>query len=78
MGLKQERLRPTPGFLNLLIVIQNWYRQYANEQASEDRAKYEFEENEARTLRRGLWSDPKPVPLWEWREQRREQRRRTR
>jgi len=24
-------------------------------------------QNEARTVRRGLWSDPSPVPPWEWR-----------
>jgi len=78
MGLKQKRLRSTLGFLNLLIVIQNWYRQYANEQASEDRAKYEFEENEAKTLRSRLWADPAPIEPWAWRAQRREQRRRKR
>jgi endonuclease YncB( thermonuclease family) len=44
-----------------------WYRQYAREQSAEDRARYEFEENEARVRRVGLWQDPEPVPPWEWR-----------
>ena len=44
-----------------------WYRKYANEQSAEDRGRYEFEENEARVRRVGLWRDPDPVPPWEWR-----------
>jgi endonuclease YncB( thermonuclease family) len=44
-----------------------WYRQYAGEQSAEDRGRYEFEENEARLRRIGLWRDPDPVPPWEWR-----------
>jgi endonuclease YncB( thermonuclease family) len=27
-------------------------------------------EVEAREGRKGLWADPQPVPLWEWRKQR--------
>jgi len=45
-----------------------WYRQYAHEQSPEDGAQYEFEENKARLRRSGLWSDPSPVPPWEWQE----------
>lgn len=37
------------------------YRKYAR-----DPALYGIEE-EARAARRGLWSDPEPVPPWEWR-----------
>ena len=44
-----------------------WYQKYAKEQAPEDRARYEFEEQEARARRVGLWGDADPVPPWEWR-----------
>jgi len=44
-----------------------WYRKYAKEQSPEARARYEFEEDEARVRRVGLWRDPNPVPPWEWR-----------
>lgn len=37
------------------------YRKYAR-----DPALYAIEE-EARAAQRGLWSDPEPVPPWEWR-----------
>jgi hypothetical protein len=37
------------------------YRKYAR-----DWDLYEFEA-EARTARRGVWTDPDPVPPWEWR-----------
>jgi endonuclease YncB( thermonuclease family) len=39
-----------------------WYRKYAP-----DNTVLEKLETEARTARRGLWSDPQPVPPWEWR-----------
>ena len=44
-----------------------WYRAYAKEQSSEDRGRYESEENDARLRKRGLWADPAPVPPWDWR-----------
>jgi endonuclease YncB( thermonuclease family) len=44
-----------------------WYRKYAGDQSAEDRGRYEFEENEARVRRVGLWQDPDPVPPWDWR-----------
>ena len=44
-----------------------WYRKYAGEQSPQDRGAYEFSEQEARARRVGLWSDPDPVPPWEWR-----------
>jgi len=50
-----------------------WFRKYANEQSPEDRGAYEFSEQEARAKRVGLWSDPDPVPPWEWRRRRRAQ-----
>lgn len=44
-----------------------WYRKYAAEQSPADRTAYEFEENEARVRRVGLWRDQDPIPPWEWR-----------
>jgi len=38
-----------------------WFRQY-----SMDRALGVLEA-EARAARSGLWADPRPIPLWEWR-----------
>lgn len=43
-----------------------WYRQYAPHDTTLAQL-----EAEARTAKRGLWSDPVPVPPWEWRKQRR-------
>lgn len=39
-----------------------WYREYAREQAPDDRVAYEAAEAEARQARRGLWHDPAPQP----------------
>lgn len=46
-----------------------WYREYAREQAPEDRKVYETAESEARGARRGLWHDGTPTPPWDWRRQ---------
>lgn len=43
------------------------YKQYAKEQPDEEREQYSFAEFEARSKKVGLWSDPKPIPPWEWR-----------
>lgn len=43
------------------------YKKYENEQPLADRLEYARLENEARAMRRGLWSDPAPIPPWEWR-----------
>lgn len=43
------------------------YKQYQNEQSLDDRLSYNAAEEAARKDRVGLWSDPKPVPPWEWR-----------
>ena len=34
-----------------------WFRKYADEQSPEDRARYEFAEQEARAKKVGLWRD---------------------
>jgi endonuclease YncB( thermonuclease family) len=44
-----------------------WYREYAREQAPDDRKVYETAESEARDARRGLWHDASPTPPWDWR-----------
>ena len=51
-----------------------WYRKYSNEQTPEDRARYEFEEHEARARRVGLWREPAPIPPWGWRKGQKAQR----
>jgi endonuclease YncB( thermonuclease family) len=44
-----------------------WYREYAHEQATQDRLVYRDEEESAKAKQIGLWTDQKPVPPWEWR-----------
>ena len=56
--------------VNLALVRDGmcwWYRKYAGEQSTLDRGLYEAAETAARDKRRGLWTDPDPVPPWEWR-----------
>ena len=43
------------------------FKRYAHEQPEEQREQYSFAEYEARAKRVGLWSDPHPIPPWEWR-----------
>ena len=43
------------------------FKRYAHEQPEEERERYAFAEEEAKAKRVGLWSDPAPVPPWEWR-----------
>ena len=44
-----------------------WYRQYAKEQTPQERIDYEHAEAQAKRHRDGFWSDPNPIPPWEWR-----------
>lgn len=46
------------------------YKTYQNEQSLDDRERYAFTENEARSKRAGLWSDADPIPPWNWRKSR--------
>jgi len=46
-----------------------WYRQYRKQQSPADREAYERAEREARDQQRGLWSQPNPMPPWQWRRQ---------
>lgn len=48
-----------------------WYRDYAKEQPTIDRADYEQAEQQAKTRRLGLWIDRDPTPPWEWRRMKR-------
>jgi endonuclease YncB( thermonuclease family) len=43
------------------------YKKYAKEQSAEDRSAYADAEEQARATKKGLWTDPSPVPPWEWR-----------
>ena len=43
------------------------YKEYEKEQSEEDRQRYAFAEQEARARKAGLWSEPDPVPPWDWR-----------
>lgn len=45
------------------------YKQYANEQSTEDRDTYLQAELTARTQSVGLWKDKSPTPPWEFRKQ---------
>lgn len=44
-----------------------WYSKYAKDQSREDAHRYELAEQDARSRRLGLWSDPQPIPPWDWR-----------
>ena len=54
-----------------LLMIERgmaWHIQrYADEQTLSDMKAYAAAENAARAAKRGLWSDPQPIPPWEWR-----------
>jgi endonuclease YncB( thermonuclease family) len=43
------------------------YKYYQSEQSKEDRELYANAETNARTTRRGLWSDTDPIPPWDFR-----------
>lgn len=45
-----------------------WYREYAGEQSPSDRRLYEAAEKAARRDGVGLWSDPRPIAPWDWRD----------
>jgi hypothetical protein len=43
------------------------YKAYQSDQASADRSQYAAAEIAAREADIGLWSDPHPIPPWDWR-----------
>jgi endonuclease YncB( thermonuclease family) len=65
-----EVVLPDGRILNREIVRAGyawWYRKYALGDATLERL-----EREAREARRGLWSQPSPIPPWEWRHPKRD------
>lgn len=52
------------------------YKLYSDEQRPHERAAYAEAENEARTLRRGLWADKLPQAPWDYRAAQRQHGRR--
>lgn len=44
------------------------FERYLGEIPARMRARYREAESQARTERRGLWADTRPVPPWEWRQ----------
>jgi endonuclease YncB( thermonuclease family) len=51
-------------------VVDGWawhYKKYADEQSASDRLLYANAEEDARSLRLGLWSDPQAIAPWDWR-----------
>lgn len=54
--------------LELLAAGLGWhYKAYEHEQGPADKTRYAAAEAQARRARRGLWSQPNPVPPWEFR-----------
>lgn len=56
--------------VNLQLINQGmaWhFKKYQKDQSSVDRDLYSRSEDEARVQKKGLWSDPNPIPPWEWR-----------
>lgn len=54
--------------LRLISMGLAWhYKAYQDEQSFSDRLRYAASENAARKARSGLWSDPNPIPPWEFR-----------
>ena len=43
------------------------YKEYQKEQSLNDRLSYADAEITAHNMKSGLWTDPKPIPSWEWR-----------
>lgn len=56
------------GLAQITAGLAWWYREYAREQAEEDRGRYESGQQEARLRRLGLWADDNRIPPWEWRQ----------
>ena len=52
-----------------------FYKHYAKEQPKEEAQRYAKAEADARSKQRGLWSDPNPVPPWEFRKEAKEEAR---
>jgi endonuclease YncB( thermonuclease family) len=62
------------GLAQIAVGLAWHHKQYSDEQTPEERERYGFAEWDARARRAGLWADPKPVPPWEWRRAKRQER----
>lgn len=61
---------PDVGLEQVRAGLAWWNRDDALEQLRSAREAYSAAEKTARELQLGLWADPKPVPPWEWRNER--------
>lgn len=66
------RTPPCPKTLDVnlaqLTVGLAWhFKKYEREQSPQERGRYAFAEEEARARKAGVWSEPDPVPPWDWR-----------
>jgi endonuclease YncB( thermonuclease family) len=52
-----------------------FYKHYAKEQPKEEALRYAKAEQDARAKQKGLWTDPNPVPPWEFRKEAKEEAR---
>ena len=59
------------GRAQLTVGLAWHFKKYEMEQSEQDRLAYAFEEQETRAHTVGQWSEPNPVPPWEWRRGRR-------
>lgn len=50
------------------------YKKYQAEQSFEDRRLYAEAETTAKKAKIGLWSEPNPIPPWDWRKQQRKKK----
>jgi endonuclease YncB( thermonuclease family) len=74
---KQDRWKRLIGIVRLagedmnLHMIEHglaWhFKRYADEQSPAARDAYSAAEKAAQSAKRGLWSNPNPIPPWEWR-----------
>lgn len=61
--------------VNLEMLVSGfawWEHTYQREQLPADRVRYSEAEKAARAARTGLWTDPDPIPPWDWRRQQKE------
>ena len=62
-----ESRHPGVSFTSPIVRLLELDRRNERQQSAEDRSACAFEEREARSRRAGLWSEPDPVPPWDWR-----------
>ena len=60
--------------VNALMIVEGLAWQYLKYSTSKELRPYQLA---ARSVKQGLWADPKAVPPWEWRKNRHQRRMRT-